>query len=80
MPNRPNPSLVIWSKHALDKVQELSASIPDLEDGLLANHDKRTRNARAADWSLRLGTYAVAYDHPVDNDWTKAKIVTLWRP
>ena len=80
MPKRPTPSSVAWSKHALDKAAQLSASLLDIEDGLLENHDSRTKNRRGGgDWKLPLGRFTIAYDHPEDNDWTTAKIVTLWR-
>jgi hypothetical protein len=37
------------------------------------------RNAGAADWQVVVGPWVVAYDHPADDDATKARIVTLWR-
>jgi hypothetical protein len=79
MPGRSGPSTVEWSAHARDKALLLSASIVDIEDALLANHADRTANTGAAEWMIRVGSWAIAYDHPTGDDVTTAKIVTLWR-
>jgi hypothetical protein len=50
-----------------------------VEDGLLAAHAHRVENGGAADWQVEVGPWVVAYDHPVEDDATRARIVTLWR-
>jgi hypothetical protein len=75
-----NPSRVVWSAHAEVKAAQLSASVADIEERLLRDHARRTRNAGAARWQVRVGPWVIAYDHPADNDPTLARIVTLWRP
>jgi hypothetical protein len=74
------PRVVEWSDHALIKARVMSASRADIEDGLFVGHPRRTRNRGAADWQVGVGPWVVAYDHPADDDATKARIVTLWRP
>src|SRR5215211_6219219 len=69
------PSFVTWSAHARIKARELGASVVDIEDGLLANHSRRTANPGAAQWRLRVGPWVITYDHPVGDDQTQAKIV-----
>jgi hypothetical protein len=65
--------------HALTKARALAASRADVEDGVLTGHARRMRNAGAADWQVVVGPWVVAYDHPADDDATKARVVTLWR-
>ncbi len=73
------PTRIEWSGHARAKALQLSASMIDVEDGLLASHARRTANTRSADWQVRVGPWMIAYDHPSGDDATTAKIVTLWR-
>ena len=45
----------------------------------LAHHDRRRRNPGRADWLIRAGGVAIAYDWPDGTDATTALVVTLWR-
>lgn len=73
-----SPTVVVWTDHALAKAQLLGVARVDVEDAVLADHEKRTRNTRAADWLLRSGRLAIAYNYPTDDHLT-ARVVTLWR-
>lgn len=72
------PVLVLWSDHALVKAQMLGFARADVEETVLADHARRSRNTGAADWILRSGPLAIAYDYPTADELT-ALIVTLWR-
>jgi hypothetical protein len=45
----PAPTLVALTDHALVKAQQLGIASLDVDDAVLANHEKRTRNTRASD-------------------------------
>jgi hypothetical protein len=77
---RPSPQLVEWTDHALAKADRLGIPRSDVEDAILSRHHERTGNTRAADWLIAVGHLAVAYNHPDDDDWLTARVVTLWRP
>jgi hypothetical protein len=72
------PTTLSWTDHALVKAQLLGVSRTDVEDAILSGHDRRVRNARAADWLLETGRLVVAYNYPADDELT-ALVVTLWR-
>lgn len=74
----PGPAAVVWTDHALGKAHLLGIATSDVEDILLRHHHRRTRNSRAADWMLRSGRLAIAYNYPAGDDHT-ALLVTLWR-
>jgi len=44
----------------------------------LGEHERRTRNSRAADWLIQSRRLAIAYNYPAGDDLT-ALVVTLWR-
>ena len=69
----------MWSDHAITKAQLLGVARSDIEDAVLDGHERRARNTGAADWLLLHGRYAIAYNHPADDDELTALIVTLWR-
>jgi hypothetical protein len=69
---------VVWTDHALVKAQLFGIARLDVEDAILSGHDRRVRNARAADWLVQSGRLVVAYNHPEGDDMT-ALVVTLWR-
>ena len=72
------PMAVLWTDHALVKAQLLGVARLDVEDAILRGHDRRTRNARAADWLVQSGRLVVAYNYPEADEMT-ALVVTLWR-
>jgi hypothetical protein len=74
----PGPVTVLWTDHALVKAQQLGIATADIEDALLAEHERRTRNTRAADWFVRSGRLTIAYNYPAGDELT-ALVVTLWR-
>lgn len=61
---------------ALAKAQLLSISRTDVEQAVLAGHERRSRNTGAVDWLLRSRRLAIAYNYPGDDDLT-ASVVTL---
>lgn len=76
--SEPRPSHVTWSEHAVVKAHMLGYARGDVEELVLAGHERRERNTRAADWLLRSGRLTVAYNFPSSDDLT-AHVVTLWR-
>lgn len=42
--------MVEWTDHALAKAQFLDIARADVEDAIHAQHERRSRNTRAADW------------------------------
>lgn len=74
----PGLTTVVWADHALTKAHLLGIPIADVEDVLLADHERRTRNNRAADWLLRSQRLVIACNYPAGDDQT-ALGVTLWR-
>ena len=70
--------MVDWTDHALAKAQLLGIARADVEDAVLAQHERRSRNTGAADWLVVAGRLAVAYNYPADDELT-ALVVTLWR-
>ncbi len=75
----PEPHVVVWSDHALAKAHFLGIPRVDVEEALLAFHGSRERNTGAADWLLRHGRLAIAYNFPGEGDELVAAVVTIWR-
>jgi hypothetical protein len=73
------PQRVTWSDHALVKARFLGVTHTDIEEALLERHPHRLRNPGVADWTLLVGRFVIAYNHPSREDRTTAHIVTLWR-
>jgi hypothetical protein len=76
--SEPGPSKITWSEHAVVKAHLLGYSRSDIEALVLTRHAHRARNTEAADWLLRSGRLAVAYNFPAAGG-VAAHIVTLWR-
>jgi hypothetical protein len=70
--------MVEWTDHALAKAQLLGIARADVEDAILAQRERRSRNAGAADWLVVSGRLAVAHNYPSDDELT-ALVVILWR-
>jgi hypothetical protein len=56
------PSVITWTDHASAKAQLLGIARADVEHAVLGGHHERTRNTGAADWLLRSGRLAIAYN------------------
>ncbi len=74
-----DPISVRWTRHALDKAQQLGFSRHDVEAALLAGHSGRRRNRGNAGWRVIAGRLVVVYEHPDAGDPLVAGIVTIWR-
>lgn len=61
--------------NALVKAQIFGIAWADIEGSALEGHERRGRNAGGADWLLRVGRLAIAYNHPVDGDDPTARVV-----
>lgn len=72
------PRRIEWTDHALAKAELLGIARADVEDTILSQHERRTRNTGAADWLLVSGRLVTAYDYPAGDELT-ALVVTLWR-
>jgi uncharacterized protein YuzE len=55
------PTTGFRTDHALVKAPLHGISRSDVEDAVLGGHDRRVRNARAADWFVQSGRLVVAY-------------------
>jgi hypothetical protein len=73
------PVSVRWTRHALDKAQQLGFARHDVEAALLQRHDGRRRNAGQAGWQLVVGRLVIVYDYPDGDDALVARVVTVWR-
>jgi hypothetical protein len=74
-----DPISVRWTRHALDKAQQLGFPRPDVEAALLERHRERRRNRGNAGWRVTAGRLLIVYEHPDGDDPLVARIVTIWR-
>lgn len=74
-----DPISVRWTRHALDKAQQLGFPRHDVEAALLDRHRERRRNRGNAGWRVTAGRLVVVYEHPDGDDLQVARIVTIWR-
>jgi hypothetical protein len=70
--------MVVWTDHAMVKAQLLEITRSQIEDAVLMQHDRRSRNTGAADWLLVSGRLAIAYNYPAGDE-LAALVVTIWR-
>ncbi len=75
----PKPQIVTWTDHALAKAGLLGIARAEVEEAIFTGRPRRTRNTRSADWLLKVGRLAIAYNHPDQGDELGARVVTLWR-
>jgi len=73
------PRVVRWTDHALVKAELLGVARADVETAVLARHESRRRNPRAADWLVEVGSLTIAYNQRDEGDDLAALVVTLWR-
>jgi hypothetical protein len=76
----PKPHSVRWTRHASERAESAGCVLSDVEDALLEGHGRRLANTGAADWLLLTGPLAIAYNHPDEDDASKARIVTVYLP
>jgi hypothetical protein len=72
-----------WTDHAGRRAWERGLDRFFVEMTVRLDHDGRTRNNGRADWRVhgeRLGgkSFVVIYDHPVANDVTRVRLVSVW--
>ena len=68
-----------FTLHAERRAIERRLALHELAELVLAHHDRRRRNPGRADWLIRAGGVAIAYDWPDGTDATTALVITLWR-
>lgn len=73
------PSVVRLGRHARDHCLDWGLSFQEVGDLVLAEHERRRRNPREADWLVAGRGLIVAYNWPDAGDPTSARVVTLWR-
>jgi hypothetical protein len=57
----------------------LGADRANIERAVIERHHERQVNPGPAQWRLMTGPWTILYNHPDGDDWTTARIVTLWR-
>ena len=72
-----------WTDHAERRIRERRFDRINVEMNIRLGHDRRRRNDGRADWQVlgqRMdGIWFVAiYDHPVDEDLDRVRIVSVW--
>jgi hypothetical protein len=72
------PSLVRFGRHARDRCHYYGRSPQEVADLILAEHDRRRRNPREADWLVSGRGLVVAYNWPDGEDSLTVRVVTLW--
>jgi len=75
----PSPAIVAFTLHAERRAAERRLALHELAELVLEHHDRRRRNPGRADWVIRAGGVAIAYDWPDGTDATTALVITLWR-
>jgi hypothetical protein len=73
------PVRVRWTDHAYVKAGLLGADRANIERAVIERHHERQVNPGPAQWRLMTGPWTILYNHPDGDDWTTARIVTLWR-
>ena len=72
-----------WTDHAERRLRERDFERINVEMAIRLGHDGRSRNDGPADW-LVLGqrmtsiSFVVIYDHPVDEDLDRVRVVSVW--
>jgi hypothetical protein len=77
--DRRRPTIVVFTQHAERRAVERGLDLRHIAELLLSDHDRRRRNAGEADWLLRAGGAAIAYDWPDGDDPTTALVISAWR-
>jgi len=75
----PSPAIVAFTRHAERRAAERRLTLHEIAELLLKHHDRRRRNSGEADWLIRAGGIAIAYDWPDGTDATTALVISAWR-
>ena len=75
----PSPVIVAFTRHAERRAGERGLALAELAELLLAQHDRRLRNAGGADWIVHAAGVAIVYDWPDGEDATAALVISAWR-
>jgi uncharacterized protein DUF4258 len=72
-----------WTDHAGRRAWERKFDRFEVEMTIMLGHDGRSRNDGRADWLVRGEridgcAFEVVYDHPVDEDLDRVRIVSIW--
>ena len=72
-----------WTDHAKGRARERKLDRTLVEMTVTLGHDGRSQNNGRADWRVRGrrfggGLFVVIYDHPVANDVSRVRLVSVW--
>lgn len=73
------PAIVVFTSHGERRARERHLDPHHLAELLLSNHERRKRNPGQADWLVRTGGVAIAYDWPDGSDQATALVISAWR-
>lgn len=73
-----SPAIVRFTSHAERRILERRLDLHAIADLLLWHHDRRRRNPGAADWLVRAGGVAIAYNWPDGEDDATALVISAW--
>lgn len=73
-----------WTSHARHRLRKRGVDKAEIEAVVRSEHAYRVRNPGKADWQVTYvrhdgRRFGVVYDHPVDDDDSLARVVTLFR-
>lgn len=74
-----SPAIVRFTLHAERRVLERRLDVHAIADLLLGHHGQRRRNPGDADWLVRAGGVAIAYNWPDGEDDATALVISAWR-
>ncbi len=69
---------LIWTTHALERLNERGLSRDEIERTVRRLHPHRRPNEGEADWRIDTRRFVVLYDHIDQNDLDAGRIVTAW--
>ena len=72
-----------WTDHAERRARERNLHRFLVEKTVRLGHDERSRNVGRADWRVHGQrsdgeSFVVIYDHPVANDVSRVRLVSVW--
>jgi hypothetical protein len=74
---------IIWTSHALQRLQDRGLLAREVEDTLREGHRSREVNRGEADWRVYGARvdgkqFVVVYDHPALGSRAAARVVSVW--